>query len=255
VEDEKFSHFVEVIRRMYIHIPMLDAMQVLTYARYLKDILNQKQPIHKTDKLVFAKRCSAAILDGLTDKMGDLSVQTISYLIGTQKFDQALCDLGESVSVMPKVIYDKLNHDSLVPTSMHLQLVDQSIWRPVGIAEDIPMKIKSSFIPLDFVVLEMDVCHEIPLILGRPFLSTVGSTVDVAARIIKLNISGKEETFTFKSKGTEQCHEVRITEGSERDAMTPDKKPSTAENFSMKSTRCINNATPAATSSPVTLAT
>jgi hypothetical protein len=40
VEDEKFSRFVEVIRRMYAHIPMLDAMQVLSYARYLKDILN-----------------------------------------------------------------------------------------------------------------------------------------------------------------------------------------------------------------------
>jgi hypothetical protein len=35
VEDEKFSHFMDVIRIMYIHIPMLDAMQVLTYARYL----------------------------------------------------------------------------------------------------------------------------------------------------------------------------------------------------------------------------
>jgi hypothetical protein len=42
VEDEKFSRFMEVIRRMYIHIPMLDATQVLTYARYLKNILNQK---------------------------------------------------------------------------------------------------------------------------------------------------------------------------------------------------------------------
>jgi hypothetical protein len=42
VEDEKFSCFVEVIQRMYNHIPMLDTMQVLTYARYLKDILNQK---------------------------------------------------------------------------------------------------------------------------------------------------------------------------------------------------------------------
>jgi hypothetical protein len=40
VEDEKFSRYVEVIRRMYFHIPMLDAMQVLNYARYLKDILN-----------------------------------------------------------------------------------------------------------------------------------------------------------------------------------------------------------------------
>jgi hypothetical protein len=42
VKDEKFSCFVEVIQRMHIHIPMLDAMQVPTYARYLKDILNQK---------------------------------------------------------------------------------------------------------------------------------------------------------------------------------------------------------------------
>jgi hypothetical protein len=42
IEDEKFSRFMEVIRRMYIHILMLDTMQVLTYARYLKDILNQK---------------------------------------------------------------------------------------------------------------------------------------------------------------------------------------------------------------------
>jgi hypothetical protein len=42
VEDEKFSRFMKVIWRMYIHILMLDAMQVSTYARYLKDILNQK---------------------------------------------------------------------------------------------------------------------------------------------------------------------------------------------------------------------
>jgi hypothetical protein len=40
VEDEKFSCFVEVIRRMYVHILMPDTMQVPTYARYLKDILN-----------------------------------------------------------------------------------------------------------------------------------------------------------------------------------------------------------------------
>jgi hypothetical protein len=40
MEDEKFSRFVEVFWRMYIHIPMLEAMQVSTYARYLKVILN-----------------------------------------------------------------------------------------------------------------------------------------------------------------------------------------------------------------------
>jgi hypothetical protein len=89
--------------------------------------------------------------------MGDPGVSTISCLIGTQKIHQALCDLGASMSVMPKVIYDQLNHDSLVPTSMHLQLAHQSIRHPVGIAEDIQVRIRNSFIPVDFVVLEMDV--------------------------------------------------------------------------------------------------
>jgi hypothetical protein len=56
---------------------------------------------------------------------------------------------------------------------------------------------------VDFMVLEMDVYRQIPLILGRPFLSTAGATIDVAAGIIKLNFSGKDEAFTFKPKGAE----------------------------------------------------
>jgi hypothetical protein len=76
----------------------------------------------------------------------------------------------------------------------------------VRITEDIPVRIRNSFMPVDFVVLEMDVYHQIPLILGRPFLSTTGAMIVVAVRIIKLNISRKEETFTFKFKGTKKCN-------------------------------------------------
>jgi hypothetical protein len=73
----------------------------------------------------------------------------------------------------------------------------------VGIAVDIPMRIRNSFVLVDVVVLKMDVCCQIPLILGRSFLSTTRAMIDVAAGIMKLNISKKEETFTFKPKGTE----------------------------------------------------
>jgi hypothetical protein len=73
----------------------------------------------------------------------------------------------------------------------------------LGLQKISPVKIRSSFIPMDFVVLEMDVCRLIPLILGRPFLSTTGATIDVAPRILKLNINGREETFTSKLKGIE----------------------------------------------------
>jgi len=57
----------------------------------------------------------------------DPGYPTISCSIGTQYFDQALCDLGASVSVMPKSIYDKLTHNPLAPTTMMLQLADSSL--------------------------------------------------------------------------------------------------------------------------------
>jgi hypothetical protein len=101
----------------------------------------------------------------------------------------------------------------------------------VGIVEDILVRIRNSFVPVDFVVLEMDACHHIPLILGSPFLSPTQATIDVAARILKLNISRKEETFTFKPKGAKKCNQVMVMIRPERNAMTPDKKPSVAKNF------------------------
>jgi hypothetical protein len=156
------------------------------------------------------------------------------------------------MSVIPKVIYDQLNHDSLVLTSLHLQLADQSILRLVGIVEDILVRIMNSFMPMDFMVLEKDVCRQISVILGRPFFSTTGATIDVAARITKLNISRKEETSTFKPKGTEKCNQVMVMIRPERNAMTPDKKPSAAKNFSTNFSRRVKNTTPIATRSPIT---
>jgi hypothetical protein len=82
-------------------------------------------------------------------------------------------------------------------------------------------------------------------------LSTAGATIDVAAGIIKHDISGKEETFTFKPKGTKQCNQVMVLIRLERNAMTPNKMPSAAEDFSMKFSQCIKNARHAAISSPV----
>jgi hypothetical protein len=117
------------------------------------------------------------------------------------------------------------------------------IWHPVGIAEDILVRIRNSFMPMDFMVLEMDVCRQIPLILGKPFLSTTGATIDIAARIIKLNISRKEETSTFKPMGTKKCNQVMVTIRRERNAMTPNKKPIAAENFSTKFSQRVKNAT------------
>ena len=91
---------------------------------------------------------------------------------------------------------------------MCLQLADRTVHYPTGIAENVPVKIQNFFIPVDFVVLNMEVDAKTPLILGRPFLSTANAHIDVGAGEIQLNINGQTERFAFRPK-VEQCSQVK----------------------------------------------
>jgi len=71
---------------------------------------------------------------------------------------------------MPKVIFDKLNFTHLAPTPMMLHLADSTVHYPIGIAEDILVKIWGYFVPIDFMLLDMETTKESSLILGWPFL-------------------------------------------------------------------------------------
>jgi predicted aspartyl protease len=116
---------------------------------------------------------------------------------GSFKFEKALCDLGASVSVIPRDVFEKLRLP-LEPTGMCLELGDNSIRYPLGITEDVPVKVGHHFIPADFVVLEMGEREKPPLILGRPFLKTVGATIDVGKGEIKFKINGERSSFKFR---------------------------------------------------------
>ena len=61
--DEQFARFVEVIQKIHINVPLLDVMQVLTYACYLKNILNNKRLMPTTKIIKLTEECSAAILN------------------------------------------------------------------------------------------------------------------------------------------------------------------------------------------------
>jgi len=162
-----------------------------------------------TKVIELTEECSAAILNISPIKKKDLGCPTIDCSIGKLKFDHALCDLSASVSVMPKAVFDKLNYTTLSPTPMCLQLADQSVHYPVGIAEDIPVRIGNFFVLVNFVVLDMHENTKMPLILGRPFLSTTDAQIDVGAGEIRFHINGKEERFDFKPR-QEQCSKVKM---------------------------------------------
>ena len=79
--DEQFGKFVEVIQKLYINIPLLDAIQVPTYAKYLRDILNNKRPLPTTEVIKLTEECSVAILNTSPMKKKDLGCPAIDCLI------------------------------------------------------------------------------------------------------------------------------------------------------------------------------
>jgi hypothetical protein len=155
-----------MIEKIHVSVLLMDVLHVPSYAKYIKDIINNKRPLPSMEVIKLIEECSTPILDSLPKKKKDPWCPTIACSIGIQYFEHALCDLGASVSIMPKAVFHKLNLMQLAPTPMMLQLADSMVHYPARIAEDIPVKIRGFFIPVDFVELDMEVAKEAPLILG-----------------------------------------------------------------------------------------
>nr|GEY21932.1 reverse transcriptase domain-containing protein [Tanacetum cinerariifolium] len=96
----------------------------------------------------------------------------------------ALADLGASINLMSLSIWKKLRLHTLNDTKMVLELADQTISKPTGVAENVLVKVDKFYFPADFVVLDFVADPRVPLILGRLFLSTAHAIINVYEREI-----------------------------------------------------------------------
>ncbi|GKA77689.1 putative reverse transcriptase domain-containing protein, partial [Tanacetum coccineum] len=119
-------------------------------------------------------------------KEKDLWSFTLPCFINDNCFDNALVDLGASVSVMPLLTYLNLGLSELVHTRLTVELADKTVKYLKGIAENVLVGIGKFTFPVDFVILDMPEDIKVPLILGRPFLSTARAKIDVYKRKITL---------------------------------------------------------------------
>ena len=132
-----------------------------------------------------------------SQKKDDLGMLTITCKIGPQLFHNIFCDLGSSINIMSKVIYENLLGGALLPTFMRLQIADQTIWFLKGVAKDILVKIQDEYAPADFVILDMGSNIDVSIILGRPFLNTVNVVIYVGSGQIHLQFAGKRIKCPF----------------------------------------------------------
>ena len=82
-----------------------------------------------------------------------------------------------------------------MPTRMTLQLADRFITRPYGVIEDVLVKVKHLIFPADFVVIDIEEDADIPLIRGRPFMSTASCVVNMGKKMLQMGIEDQKISF------------------------------------------------------------
>ncbi|GJX95790.1 retrovirus-related pol polyprotein from transposon TNT 1-94 [Tanacetum coccineum] len=122
---------------------------------------------------------------------------TLPFYINNVCFDNALADLGASISVMPLSTYLNLGLGELAHTKLMVELADETVKYPKGIAENVLVGIGKFVFLVDFIILDMHKDVKVPLILGRPFLSTANAKIDVFKRKITLRVG--DDKIIFKS--------------------------------------------------------
>nr|GFB20281.1 reverse transcriptase domain-containing protein [Tanacetum cinerariifolium] len=101
---------------------------------------------------------------------------------------------------MPLSIWKKLKLPTLNDTKMVLELADRTISKPTGVAENVFVKVGKFYFLADFVFIDFVADRRIPLILGRPFLSTAHALIDVYEGEITLRHD--DQSLTLKCGDT-----------------------------------------------------
>ncbi|GKD93526.1 reverse transcriptase domain-containing protein [Tanacetum coccineum] len=163
-------------------------------------LLSNKEKLFELANNPLNENCSTVLLKKLPKKLGHPG----KFLIPCDFLELVKClalvDLGASLNLMPLSVRKKLSLPELTPTLMTLELANQSVAYPVGVSEDVFVKVGKFHFPADFIVVDYDVDPRVPLILRRPFLRTARALIDVHGKELTLRVNDEAITFNDISK-------------------------------------------------------
>ncbi|CAN6552334.1 unnamed protein product [Malus baccata var. baccata] len=231
--DEEEKDILETFRKVHVNIPLLDAIkQIPKYAKFLKKLCTTRNRIREKEVVHVSENVSALLQRKLPPKCKDPGSFTIPCVIGNTRFDHAMLDLGASINVMPYSVYASMNLGELKHDGVIIQLADRSNAYPKGVLEDVLVQVDHLIFPADFYVLDMeDSVHSpsSPLLLGRPFMKTAQTKIDVAKGAVTMAFGG--DMINFKvSESTENTNDVRsccaidVIKSKRQERSTPIKK-------------------------------
>jgi hypothetical protein len=107
-------------------------------------------------KMPLSRISSVAILNKLQNRLSGPALPIVPCILGPFKVHHKLCGWGASMNILPKMVYDYLDDDPLVPTPHQLWLADSVMMQPYRIAKDVLIEFQDSSTLVDFKVVDMD---------------------------------------------------------------------------------------------------
>nr|GEY91595.1 reverse transcriptase domain-containing protein [Tanacetum cinerariifolium] len=181
-----------------LKLPFADALILMPkFSSTIKSLLTNKEKLFELARTPLNEHCSAVLLKKLPEKLGDSG----KFLIPCDFFGMdeclALTDLGANINLMPLSVWNKLSLPELSPTCMTLELADRSISRPIGLTEDVSVKVGKFHFSAYFVVVDFDADPRVPLILEKTFLKIGRALIDVYEGELTLRVGNKAVTFNL----------------------------------------------------------
>ncbi|GJY52205.1 reverse transcriptase domain-containing protein [Tanacetum coccineum] len=140
--NDQIEKFYEIFKDLSFKISLTNALILMPkFASTLKALIGNKEKLSEMARTPLNEHCSAVILNKLPEKLGDPGKFLIPCDFPIMDECLALADLGASINLMPLSVGKRLSLPELTPTSMTLELADRSITKPIGIAEDVSVKV------------------------------------------------------------------------------------------------------------------
>ncbi|KAK4276414.1 hypothetical protein QN277_019360 [Acacia crassicarpa] len=168
-----------------------------SYVKFMKEILSKKWRLEEFETVALTQECSAMLTNRLPPKLKDAGSFTIRCAIGPNYSGKALCDLSASINLMPMSIFKQLAVGEAWPTTVTLQLADRSIVLPEGKIEDVLVKVDKFIFPVDFIILDFEADHDVPILLGRPFMATGRTLIHVEKGELTMRVDNDQVTFSI----------------------------------------------------------
>ncbi|GJX31520.1 reverse transcriptase domain-containing protein [Tanacetum coccineum] len=193
------SRFLKMFKQLHLEIGLKDALvEMPKFNKWLSSLLRNKEKLEEIAITTINAECSVIIMNKVPEKLEDPG----KFLIP--------CALQE------------LNRTTLTPTRMTLELANRFVTYPMGIAEDVVVRVDGFTFLVDFVVVNFIPDPRVPIILGRPFLRTAKALIDLYEETLTLRV-GNGSTTTHSDDPSPSSSTVKTSDNLENftDEITP----------------------------------